>query len=263
MQPTQGREYALWYWALPLAWLGLGGVLGQVSPIGLLLGSLFVLWLACGPRIAPWLWRSVTLLSSLALAAHLLPGFTPLPLSEPLAWSPDAHPVLLRLSWDKVLAGLGLLAWWLQQSSYSAPHWKAALLVSLLTLLLVPLAALGLGVVSWQPKWPEQLALWLVLNLGGGDPGRGAAVSRLAADLAGAAPGPAAGHRPDCPAVRCRPLAVQPAVCRCRHAGGSGLRTGFSLQWSPVAGDAVAPSRQPLPRVAAYLSVARGLTRTP
>ena len=167
IQPIQGREHALWYWALPLAWLGLGGVLGQLSPTGLLLGSLFVLWLACASRIAPWLWRSVTLLSSLALAAHLLPGFTPLPLSEPLAWSPDARPVLLRLSWDKVLAGLGLLAWWLQQPSRAAPHWKAALLVSLLTLLLVPLAALGLGVVGWQPKWPQQLALWLLLNLGG------------------------------------------------------------------------------------------------
>ena len=167
IQPIQGREHALWYWALPLAWLGLGGVLGQLSPTGLLLGSLFVLWLACASRIAPWLWRSVTLLSSLALAAHLLPGFTPLPLSEPLAWSPDARPVLLRLSWDKVLAGLGLLAWWLQQPSRAAPHWKAALLISLLTLLLVPLAALGLGVVGWQPKWPQQLALWLLLNLGG------------------------------------------------------------------------------------------------
>ncbi len=167
MQPIQGREHALWYWALPLAWLGLGGVLGQVAAIGLLLGSLFVLWLACSARIAPWLWRSVTLLSSLALAAHLLLGFTPLPLSEPLAWSPDARPVLLRLSWDKVLAGLGLLVWWWQQPSHTAPHWKATLRVSLLTLLLVPLAALGLGVVGWQPKWPEQLALWLVLNLGG------------------------------------------------------------------------------------------------
>lgn len=166
MQPTQGREYALWYWALPLAWLGLGGALDQISPIGLLLGSLFVLWLACGLRIAPWLWRSVTLLSGLALAAHLLPGFTPLPLSEPLPWSPDARPVLLRLSWDKVLAGLGLLAWWLQQPKHAAPNWEAALLVSLLTLLLVPLAALALGVVGWQPKWPQQLALWLVLNLG-------------------------------------------------------------------------------------------------
>lgn len=166
-QLTHGSEYSFRYWALPLTWLAIGGALGQISFIGLLLGCLFVLWLACGPRIAPWLWRSVTLLSSLMLAAHLLPGFTPMPLSEPLAWSPDARPVLLRLSWDKVLAGLGLLAWWLQQPTRVALHWKAALLVSLLTLLLVPLAALGLGVVGWQPKWPEQLVLWLVLNLGG------------------------------------------------------------------------------------------------
>jgi uncharacterized protein len=167
MLPTQGRGDARWYWALPLAWLGLGGVLGQVAPIGLLLGSLFLLWLAACPRIPAGLWSSVTLLAGLALAAHLLPGFTPLPLSEPLAYSPDARPVLLRLSWDKVLAGLGLLGWWLQQPRHAPARWPAALLVSLLTLLLVPLAALALGVVGWQPKWPEQLALWLALNLGG------------------------------------------------------------------------------------------------
>lgn len=167
MLPAQGRGYVLWYWILPLTWLAFGGALGQISLIGLLLGFLFVLWLACSPRIAPWLWRCVTLLSSLALAAHLLPGFTPLPLSEPLAYSPDARPVLLRLSWDKVLAGLGLLGWWLQEPRHVPARWPAVLLVSLLTLLLVPLAALGLGVVGWQPKWPEQLALWLALNLSG------------------------------------------------------------------------------------------------
>lgn len=167
MLPTQGRGYAHWYWMLPLAWLGIGGVLGQVAPIGLLLGSLFLLWLAACPYIPSGLWYSVSLLAGLALAAHLLPGFTPLPLSEPLAYSPDARPVLLRLSWDKVLAGLGLLGWWLQQTRHAHAHWPVVLLVSVLTLLLVPLTALAMGVVGWQPKWPEKLALWLALNLGG------------------------------------------------------------------------------------------------
>ena len=94
------------YWTLPLAWLGLGAALGQVLPLGLLLGALFLLWLACSPRIPVWLWRGVCLLFSLALGAHLLPGFTPLPLSEPLTYSPDANPVLV---------GLGLLVVWVQQ----------------------------------------------------------------------------------------------------------------------------------------------------
>ena len=33
-------------------------------------------------------------------------------------------------------------------------------------LLLVPLLAMALGVVGWQPKWPQQLWLWLAVNLG-------------------------------------------------------------------------------------------------
>lgn len=156
-----------WYWTLPLAWLGLGAALGQVLPLGLLLGGLFLLWLACSPRIPVWLWRGVCLLFSLALGAHFLPGFTPLPLSEPLAYSPDANPVLLRLSWDKVLVGLGLLVVWVQQPHRPSGDWPTVASVSLLTLLLVPLLALALNLVGWQPKWPDKFGLWLALNLVG------------------------------------------------------------------------------------------------
>ena len=74
MLPTQGRGYAHWYWMLPLAWLGIGGVLGQVAPIGLLLGSLFLLWLAACPYIPSGLWYSVSLLAGLALPAVRLPS---------------------------------------------------------------------------------------------------------------------------------------------------------------------------------------------
>lgn len=115
-----------WYWAVPLAWLGLGAALGQVTPIGLLLGCLFLVWLAASQRLPNWLWRSVTLLFSLALGAQLLPGFTPLPLSAPLAYSPNASSVLLRLSWDKVLVGLGLLVVWLQQAKKPCGNWPVA-----------------------------------------------------------------------------------------------------------------------------------------
>jgi membrane protease YdiL (CAAX protease family) len=74
----------------------------------------------------------------------------------------------LRLSWDKLLVGLSLLAWWLGQADsplnrLQPRHLGAAVL---LTLTGVPLLALQLGVVAWQPKWPQDLWLWLAVNLG-------------------------------------------------------------------------------------------------
>jgi membrane protease YdiL (CAAX protease family) len=38
--------------------------------------------------------------------------------------------------------------------------------VALLTLVGIPLLALTLGLVDWQPKWPEEVWLWLAVNLG-------------------------------------------------------------------------------------------------
>lgn len=154
-----------WLPVLPLAWLVLGSALGTVSSQGLLLGGAFLLWLANSERIPATLWRSGALLFGLGLGAHLLPGFAPLPLSAPLVYSPDAKPVLLRLSWDKVLVGLGLLVWWVKPPRQDAANWPAVAKVSAITLLLVPATALALNLVGWQPKWPEKFWLWLVLNL--------------------------------------------------------------------------------------------------
>ena len=80
--------------------------------------------------------------------------------------SSDAPPFTLRLSWDKLLLGLILLAWWLSRARPLARHGGLAALIGVATLLLVPLLAMALGVVGWQPKWPQQLWLWLAVNLG-------------------------------------------------------------------------------------------------
>ncbi|WP_412547848.1 CPBP family intramembrane glutamic endopeptidase [Pseudomonas sp. PDM11] len=37
--------------------------------------------------------------------------------------------------------------------------------IFIITLLAVPALALLLGVVAWQPKWPDMLGAWLVVNL--------------------------------------------------------------------------------------------------
>ncbi len=152
---------------LPLLVLTSGFALGYLHPVALLLGLLFGAWVLLGPsRLPGWLWWSGGLLGGIALAAHLLPGFTPTPLWPARQISADAPPYALRLSWDKWLLGMVLLAWWLGQPRPAAPQPRLAWLSAGATLVGVPLLALLLGLVGWQPKWPEGLWLWLAVNLG-------------------------------------------------------------------------------------------------
>ncbi|BAN49489.1 CPBP family intramembrane glutamic endopeptidase [Metapseudomonas resinovorans] len=150
----------------PLIVLALGQGLGGVQVSALLAGVAYAGWVFAERQLPARLWLPVTLLASVALAAHLVPGFSPLPLGEPRALSVDAPPYALRLSWDKLLVGATLLAWWLGRPSPPAA-WSSqrAWLAVLATLLLVPLLALGTGLVGWQPKWPEILWPWLAINL--------------------------------------------------------------------------------------------------
>jgi hypothetical protein len=152
---------------LPTLGLGLGVGLGFIQPSGLAVGLLFIaLLLAADKALPERLWWCLSLLASIALAAHLLPGFTPWPLSPPRQISSDAAPYSVRLSWDKLLVGLTLLAWWLGQPQVRATRPQRAWAVVLLTLAGVPLLALALDLVGWQPKWPDELWLWLAVNLG-------------------------------------------------------------------------------------------------
>jgi hypothetical protein len=152
---------------LPTLGLGLGVGLGFIQPSGLAAGLLFIALLLAADKVLPErLWWCLSLLASIALAAHLLPGFAPWPLSTPRQISSDAAPYSVRLSWDKLLVGLTLLAWWLGQLHVRATQAQRAWAVVLLTLAGVPLLALALDLVGWQPKWPEELWLWLAVNLG-------------------------------------------------------------------------------------------------
>ncbi|EZH82800.1 peptidase [Ectopseudomonas composti] len=152
---------------LPAFTLALGHALGFIDPIGLVLGTAASALILFGERRLPGgAWRVLVLLTGIALAAHLLPGFSPWTLWQPRQISPDAPPYALRLSWDKLLLGTALLAWWLGQPSSPARSLPHAMLVCLLTLLAVPGLAVLVGLVAWQPKWPEGLLLWLLVNLG-------------------------------------------------------------------------------------------------
>lgn len=152
---------------LPISGLAAGFSLGFIQLPGLLAGVVLIGWLLFAQaRVAEGVWATVSLLGCLALAAHLLPGFTPTPLWPARQISDDAAPYALRLSWDKLLVGLALLAWWLGEKTPSRTLNDRVWLTAGLTLLSVPLLALALGLVAWQPKWPEQLWLWLAVNLG-------------------------------------------------------------------------------------------------
>lgn len=145
----------------------LGGLAcGAIQLPGLLLGALLAAWLLLPPaRLPGGVWQAGSLLAGLLLAAHALPGFTPLALSEPRAFSADAPPYAVRLHWDKLLLGVTLLVCWWRQPRPAADRPLAAAACALTTLLAVPALALALGVVAWQPKWPAELLAWLAVNL--------------------------------------------------------------------------------------------------
>ena len=150
---------------LPCCPLLAGVLMGHIQPIGLLLACLFIALVLAPMRLPQWLWTGLVIVASLLLAAHLLPGFTPWLITEPQRISADAPSYQLRLSWDKLLVGCTLLAWWLGLPPRPAPRPGLMLPIFIVTLLAVPGLALLLGVVAWQPKWPDMLGAWLAVNL--------------------------------------------------------------------------------------------------
>lgn len=152
---------------LPALCLAAGFALGYVQLKGLVAGAcLMALLLYANQHLPRVLWTILSLLACIGFAAHLVPGFSATPLWPPRQLSADAAPYILRLSWDKLLVGVTLLAWWLGQKTPNNPLSLNVWLTATLTLLVVPLLALALGLVSWQPKWPAQLWQWLAVNLG-------------------------------------------------------------------------------------------------
>ncbi len=152
---------------LPAVCMACGFVLGYIQPTGLAASTALWILLLQGEKHLPHaLWLLLALLLCIALAAHALPGFSATTFWNARQLSADAPPYSLRLSWDKLLVGVTLLAWWLGKNVPSQPPRRALGWVAGLTLLGVPVLALALGLVGWQPKWPPQLWLWLAVNLG-------------------------------------------------------------------------------------------------
>ncbi|XXF07148.1 CPBP family intramembrane metalloprotease [Pseudomonas sp. D1-3] len=150
---------------LPCCPLLAGVLMGHIQPIGLLWALLFIALVLLPTRLPQELWSALVIIASVLLAAHLLPGFAPWVITQPQRISADAAPYQLRLSWDKLLVGCTLLAWWLGLPPRPGPRPAFVVPIFIVTLLAVPGLALLLGVVAWQPKWPELLGAWLAVNL--------------------------------------------------------------------------------------------------
>jgi len=127
---------------LPLATLLSGLALGLIEPIGALLVLAFAGWLLAEPYLPRLPWLAATLIGAIVLAAHLLPGFDPLPLGPPQDLG-GAAPWQLRLSPDKAMVAALLLAWWLGQPRAAWRSKRCTWLVSVACLASVPLLALA------------------------------------------------------------------------------------------------------------------------
>lgn len=147
-----------------LALLPIGLLLGRVDAAGLLAGLVFIGWVTSQRRLPPGIGLAGMLLGGVLLAAHQVPGFTPLPLASPQELG-GSRPWTLHLSFDKALVAATLLGWWLGHAHPGRCRPIAVAAVAFAALMIVPLLALVTDVLGWSPKWPEHLLRWLAINL--------------------------------------------------------------------------------------------------
>jgi membrane protease YdiL (CAAX protease family) len=163
--------------AISIGWLTLavvhGYATGIVTPLGVIAILAFALLCyrySTGGQ-SPALRAATTiatLLFSLALMAHVVPGFSNLLIVRDAVLSPGAVPYTLYLNFDKAQIGLFLLAFGPPLLA-SRTDWAAMLKVLLpgvvLLIAVLMLFALVIGQVRFDPKWPEIFPIWAWANL--------------------------------------------------------------------------------------------------
>ncbi len=106
--------------------------------------------------------------ASLALMAHVVPGFSNLLIVKDAIVSRDGVPFTLYLNFDKALIGLFLLAFGTPLAA-SRDEWLDMLRTALPRILVVIAVVLGaafaLGHVRFDPKWPAFFPFWAWANL--------------------------------------------------------------------------------------------------
>ena len=146
---------------------------GIVTPIAIL--TILAFGLLCyaytrenpSPVVAG-LTTASTIVFSLALMAHVVPGFSNVLVVRDVVLSPDALPYTLFLNFDKAQIGLFLLAFGPPLIA-SRAEWLAMLRATLPRLLLVigvvMVCALAIGQVRLDVKWPTFFPFWAWANL--------------------------------------------------------------------------------------------------
>lgn len=109
-----------------------------------------------------------TIVCSLALMAHIVPGFFNTLIVRDAVLSPGAVPYTLYLNFDKGQIGLFLLAFGpplLARREDWAAMLKVTVPAALTLIVVLMMCALLIGQVRFEPKWPSFLPLWLWSNL--------------------------------------------------------------------------------------------------
>lgn len=105
---------------------------------------------------------------SVALYAHLLPGFHNWSIFSKEQLSPDSYPYSLYLNFDKPFIGIFVLAFSLPLFS-SREQWgkllKVGLPLSVVAIGVMMIMTLSLGIVKWDPKIPTFFFVWAISNL--------------------------------------------------------------------------------------------------
>ncbi|HEU4690478.1 MAG TPA: CPBP family intramembrane glutamic endopeptidase [Vicinamibacterales bacterium] len=146
---------------------------GVVTPIGIL--AILAFGLLCygysRVRCHPFLDALVTIATivfSLALMAHVVPGFSNVLIARDVVLSPDAVPYTLFLNFDKAQIGLFLLAFGPPLIA-SRADWVAMLTAALprlgLLIGIVMVCAFSIGQVRFDSKWPAFFPIWVSANL--------------------------------------------------------------------------------------------------
>lgn len=101
-------------------------------------------------------------LFSLALSAHLIPGFQNLKLIHQVKLSTDSLPYSLWLNWDKPLVAIGFLWFCYHPPKLLLKQWGKSLIFHFAFAVVVLMALSFLfGYIRWDPKLPSFTFIWV------------------------------------------------------------------------------------------------------
>jgi uncharacterized protein len=166
------RAMSVWPFVFACAFIG-GLWSGYLTPAafigaGLLLAAIHIVRREKISKALHTLAVFATLVVSLALALHLLPGFDNPRLAMDLVFSADSVPFTQYANFDKALVGIFLLALVCERCATRA-QWGAMLRKATPVFGVTVVAVMGLamlaGMIGFDPKIPAYAPVFLVVNL--------------------------------------------------------------------------------------------------